>query len=164
MARVFAVPGPRIAHAETGYVVSREDRNGKNRLIANSKFKALAGYTQDLGNDWQVGAQYLYEQTLDYNAYRDALLPADTVFDEFRHLLTQRVSKLFRNQTVRVSVFNFYSPSDRDGYLRASVAYDVTDQWKVTVGANVPWGEDVSTEFGQMERNQNVFTRVRYSF
>ena len=126
--------------------------------------KTLAGYTRDLGNDLKVGFQYLYEQKLDYGHYRDSFLPQDYAWDEFRHLLTNRITKLYKNQTVMVSLFTFYSPSDHDGYVRPSISYDITDQWKITGGANLPWGEDEHTEFGQMKRNKNVFVRLRYSF
>ncbi len=153
-----------IGSVEVGYVNAREDEDGTDRLIENSFFKAMTGYSKDLGDDWRVSFQYLFEQRLDYGAYTDALLPTDFVFDEYRHLLTQRITKLFKNQTVTVSLFNFYSPSDKDGYVRPSVSYDITDQWKATFGANLPWGEDDITEFGQMKRNKNVYVRLKYNF
>ena len=153
-----------IGNIEFGYYTSRQDSDGDTRLVANSMIKFLSGYTKDLGNDWKVGFQHLYEQRLDYAHYLANRLPADLLFDESRHLLTQSVSKLFKNQTVRVSLFNFYSPTDNDGYVRPTVSYDVTDQWKVTLGGNFPWGEDDMTEFGQMKKNKNVYLRARYSF
>jgi len=149
---------------EFGYYNSRDDSNGSNRLIENSSVKFLTGYEKDLGNNLKMGFQYLYEHRLDYDSYSANLLPTDFVFDEFRHLLTQRITKQYKNQTVTVSLFNFYSPSDKDGYVRPSVSYDLTDQWKLTLGANIPWGEDDTTEFGQMKRNKNVYIRTRCSF
>lgn len=153
-----------IGNLEFGYYDSREDSSGSDRLIENSMIKFLSGYEKDLGNDLKVGFQYLYEQRLKYDNYSANLLPADFVFDESRHLLTQRITKLYKNQTVTVSLFNFYSPSDRDGYVRPSVSYDMTDQWKLTLGVNIPWGEDDITEFGQMKKNKNVYVRARYSY
>lgn len=153
-----------IGNVEFGYYNSREDSSGTNRLIENSMIKMLAGYEKDLGNDLKVGFQYQYDQRLNYGNYIANLLPTDFVFDEFRHLLTQRITKLFKNQTVTVSLFNFYSPSDKDGYVRPSVSYDITDHWKITMGANIPWGEDDITEFGQMKKNKNVYARARCSF
>ena len=91
-------------------------------------------------------------------------MAGDFVFDESRHLLTQRITKLYKNQTVAVSLFNFYSPSNKDGYVRPTVSYNISDQWKATLGANLPWGEDDLTEFGQMKRNKNIYVRFRYSF
>lgn len=153
-----------VANAEFAFYNSRDDSSGKNRLIENSAFKGLVGYEKDLGNDLKLGLQYLYEQRLDYDDYKAALLPGDLKFDQFRHLVTQRITKLFRNQTVQASVFNFYSPSDKDGYVRPSLSYDITDQWKAVMGANIPWGKKDFTEFGRMRKNANVFIRVRYSF
>jgi hypothetical protein len=153
-----------IANIEMGYFNSREDAEGTNRLIENSFYKAMTGYSRDMGNDFKIGFQYLYEQRLDYENYRNALLANDYFWDEHRHLLTTRLTKLYKNQTVTASLFVFWSPSDLDGYARPSISYDMTDRWKLTFGANMPWGEDDITEFGQMKRNKNVFVRLRYSF
>jgi len=153
-----------IGNLEMGYYRSRQDDDGNNRLIENSMLKWLAGYEKDLGNDLKIGVQYLFEQKLDYAQYQSALLPNDYYWDEYRHLLTQRITKLYKNQTVMLGLFNFWSPSDKDGYLRASCAYDISDQWKLTLGLNVPWGEDGITDFGMMQKNKNAFARVRYSF
>lgn len=153
-----------IGNAEFAYYNAREDSQGTNRLVENSSVKFLGGYEKDLGNDLKAGVQYLYDRKLDYDNYEANLLPADFVFDEFRHLLTQHMTKLYKNQTVIVSLFNYYSPSDDEGYARPSVSYAATDQWKITLGANIPWGEDDTTEFGQMKRNKNIYARARYSF
>ncbi len=153
-----------IGNVEFGYYNSREDSNGDNRLIENSSFKFLSGYSKDLGNDLRIGLQYAYEQKLDYDNYRNNLLAQDYFWDEARHVVTNRITKLYKNQTVMVSLFTFYSPSDKDGYFRPSVSYDLSDQWKITLGGNLPWGEDDKTEFGQMKRNKNIFARARYNF
>ncbi|MBU1043975.1 MAG: hypothetical protein KJ915_06210 [Candidatus Omnitrophica bacterium] len=153
-----------IVNAETGYYNSRQDEAGDNRLIENPMFKFLIGYSKDLGNDLSLGLQYLFEQTLEYDNYSKALLPADFVWDEYRHLNTLRLTKLYKSQTIRANLFVFFSPSDLDGYVRPSIDYDLSDVLKLTLGANLPWGEDVHTEFGQTEHNKNIYTRVRYSF
>ena len=153
-----------ITNFEFGYYNSRQDSDGANRLIENSKAKYLLGYSKDLGSDFSMGAQYLYEQTLDYGNYKKALLGADFRWDKHRHLLTLRLTQLFKSQTVRLNLFTFVSPSDRDIYIRPSIAYDVNDNCQLTLGANLIWGEDNHTEFGQMEKNNNIYLRVRYSF
>lgn len=153
-----------VGNIEFGYDNSREDSDGANRLIENSMAKFLTGYEKDFGSDFKIGLQYLYEQRLDYDNYRAGLLPADFVLNETRHLITQRITKLYKNQTLAVSLFSFYSPTDRDGYVRPGLSYAMTDRWKMTLGANLPWGEDDSTEFGQMKKNKNVYIRLRYNF
>ncbi len=153
-----------IGNIEFGYYRSRQDANGANRLIENSMFKWLIGYEKDFGHDFKIGGQYLYEQKLNYSQYQQALLVDDYSWDKQRHLLTQRLTKLYKNQTVMLGLFNFWSPSDKDGYVRLFCAYDLTDQWKLTLGFNLPWGEDDITDFGMMKKNKNVFLRLRYSF
>ena len=153
-----------IVNAEFGFYRSPQDNNGDNRLIENSSVKYMMGYDKDLGNDLRLGVQYLYEQTLDYDNYLDALLPQDYVWDECRHVTTLRITKLYKNQTVRAGLFVFYSPSDHDGYLRPTIDYDLSDAWKLSCGANLAWGKDTHTEFGQMEHNKNIYVRVRYSY
>lgn len=153
-----------IGNLEAGYYYSPQDNEGNNRLIENSFLKGLLGYEIDLGNDLKLGAQYYCERRLNYDAYEDALLPQDFRWDEYRHVLTNRITKLFKNQTVQASVFTFYSPSDRDGYNRVSIGYDITDAWKATCGLSLPFGEDEHTEFAQFKKNKSVFLRVRYTF
>jgi hypothetical protein len=153
-----------IASFEFGYYNSRQDRNGDNRLIDNSMLKYLMGYDKDLGNDLTIGIQYLYERILNYAAYRDALMDTDFRWDEHRHLTTLRLTKLFKSQTVKAGLFVFFSPSDQDIYLRPGIDYDVSDNLRFSLGANIIWGRDDHTEFGQMEKNKNIYLRLRYSF
>jgi len=153
-----------IGNIEIGYYDSRNDRKGNNRLIDNSSVKLLTGYEKDLGNDLRVGVQYLYEQNLNYGNYKRALLPQDFFWDEARHLLTLRITKLLWQQTLHLGFFAFYSPSDEDVYLRPTVSYDMNDHLTATLGSNLIWGRDDITEFGQMERDSNIYFRIRYSF
>ncbi|MBD3380048.1 MAG: hypothetical protein GF408_06275 [Candidatus Omnitrophica bacterium] len=153
-----------IGSAEVSYYYSPEDPDGDIRTIQNSMMKYLLGYEKDLGNDLRVGFQYYLEQTLDYGEYRKALLPMDYRWDEFRHVVTSRITKFFANQTVKATVFAFFSPSDMDAYIRPSLSWDATDSWNLTVGANLPFGRDSWTEFGSVRKNKNVYARLRYSF
>ena len=153
-----------IGNFEAGYYNSRNDPNGDNRLIENSSFKVMAGYEKDLGHDFRVGVQYFFEQILDYEDYKRALIPQDFYWDEYRHVVTLRLTKLLWNQTLHLSFFAFYSPSDEDGYIRPMVSYDVNDHLTATVGANLMWGKSDITEFGQFEQNSNIYFRIRYSF
>lgn len=153
-----------IGNAEVSYYYSPEDNSGDIRTIQNSMAKYLIGYDKDMGNDLSLGFQYYVEEIMDYDEYRRALLPADYRWDEFRHVITNRITKLLAGQTVRLSLFTFFSPSDLDVYIRPSIVWNVTDAWTLSVGANLPWGEDSWTEFGSMQKNKNVYVRLRYGF
>ncbi|MEE9613771.1 MAG: hypothetical protein V3W31_02315 [Thermodesulfobacteriota bacterium] len=153
-----------IGSVELGYYESRDDRGGGDGSVENSSVKYLFGYTRDMGGELKVGLQWLVEEMLDYGEYRRSLPPEARSRDEFRQLLTLRITKLLRSQTLTLSLFTFYSPTDDDVYLRPSVSYAVSDNLKVTAGANLFSGADDHTEFGQLEGNQNAYVRVRYGF
>lgn len=40
-------------------------------------------------------------------------------------------------QDLKLSLFNFYSPSDEDGYLRLNAAYKIRDNLRVEAGGNI---------------------------
>jgi hypothetical protein len=153
-----------IAILETGYYDSRDDGNGDNPLIKNSEFRFLAGYEQEIMPQLTLGVQYYLEWLQDYDNYR-ATLPAGFVArDEHRHVFTARLTKLAMNQNLMLSLFNYYSPSDKDGYLRANVNYKLTDQWQLEGGANLFYGDRRETFFGQFEDNNNLYVGVRFGF
>jgi hypothetical protein len=153
-----------IASGEIGYSDSLQDRSGKNRLIENSAMKYLLGYERDFPKDWRIGMQYFVEQMLNFDEFKANSQPGDIPRDEFRQLLTFRITKLLWLQTLEASLFTFYSPTDSDAYIRPRFAWQVNDRWKLTVGANIFFGKHDWTEFGQLEDNDNFYIRLRYSF
>ncbi|MFA6636554.1 MAG: hypothetical protein WCV56_05590 [Candidatus Omnitrophota bacterium] len=153
-----------IGNIEAAYYYSPDDSVGDIRTIQNSRMKYLAGYEKDLSNDFKMAFQYYLEQTLDYRQYERALLPMDYKWKEYRHTITNRMTKFFADQTVKISIFTFFSPSDLDVYTRPSISWSPQDGWTLTVGANLPWGKDSLTEFGSVQKNKNVYARLRYSF
>jgi len=156
--------GPGIGNVEVGYYDSREDRSGDDPEINNSQFRALAGYELEPLKNLTVGGQYYLEHTMDYEDYKNSLPPGSNKAEENRHVLTLRLTRLYWMQTLELSLFTFYSPSDEDAYLRPRAVYDVTDNWRVEVGGNLFYGEEDYTFFGQFKDNTNAYAGVRYSF
>jgi hypothetical protein len=68
------------------------------------------------------------------------------------------------NQTLTLSIFSYYSPSDKDAYLRPNIHYKATDQLALEAGANIFFGDYPHTFFAQFENNTNIYTAIRYSF
>jgi hypothetical protein len=162
-ASIRGAVGKGIGNLEFGYYESADDQNGQNPLVDNSQLRYLAGYTQEIGKDLTAGVQYYIEQMLDHSAYKDNL-SAGPANDEFRHLTTLRLTKLLMNQNLRLSLFTYSSPSDKDVYLRPNVNYKINDNLAVEVGANIFFGDYPNTFFGQFQNNTNVYSAVRYSF
>jgi len=151
--------GKGIGNVEFGYYESADDQSGRNVLVNNS----LIGYAQEIGKDLTMGVQYYVEQMLDYGRYKSSL-PAGPARDEYRHLTTLRLTKLLMNQNLRCSLFTYYSPTDKDVYMRPNVNYKVSDNLAVEAGANVFFGDYPHTFFGQFQNNTNIYTGLRYSF
>ncbi|HBA38859.1 MAG TPA: hypothetical protein DCZ05_03695, partial [Deltaproteobacteria bacterium] len=84
--------------------------------------------------------------------------------NELRQVLFLRLTQLLRYQTVELSLVSFYSPSDEDGYLNPQGSYKITDSLSIALGANFFLGRKDSTPFGQLDKNDNLYIRLRYSF
>jgi len=153
-----------IGNIEMGYYDSQDDRSGKDPFIPNSQIRYLAGYEQELAKDFTVGVQYYLEWMLDYGAYTRALPRGVQAADEYRHVITLRLTKLLLYQNLRLSLFTFYSPSDQDVYMRPNIHCKITDHWSAEVGANIFFGEEDHTFFGQFKDNSNVYLGLRWSF
>jgi len=155
--------GKGIGNLEFGYYDSRDDTSGNNPLINNSEMRYLVGYTQEIGRDFTAGLQYYVEQMLDFDDYKRNLM-FSAGRDEFRHVWTLRLTKLLMNQNLRCSLFTYYSPSDKDAYLRPNLHYKASDNLAVEVGANIFFGDYPHTFFAQFQNNTNMYVSLRYSF
>jgi hypothetical protein len=153
--------GKGIGNAEIGYYQSKDDENGDDPMTANSEMRYLLGYTQEIGPDFTAGMQYYVEQMLDYDAYKRT---SGMTRDEYRHVLTLRLTKLLMNQNLTLSFFGYYSPSDKDAYLRPNVHYKASDRWAMELGSNIFFGDYQNTFFGQFRDNTNLYAAIRYSF
>jgi len=152
-----------IGNLEFGYYESDDDQSGTNGNINNSELRYLAGYSQEIGKDLTLGLQYYIEQIMDYNKHKNSM-PSGLTRDEFRHLVTVRLTKLSMNQNLRCSLFTYFSPSDKDVYLRPNINYKVNDNLTIETGANIFFGDYPNTFFGQFQNNTNIYTALRYNF
>lgn len=153
-----------IANAELGYYDSRDDIEGDNPLIQNSEMRVLVGYEREVLPDLTIGVQYFLQRLSDYDALRRTWPDGQRVPERNHHTLTLRATKLAFNQNLILSLFNFWSPNEDDGYLRLRTSYKLTDDWLMEAGANFFYGPNEITFFGQLKTNDNVFAGIRRSF
>ena len=151
-----------IGNIEAGYYDSRQDQDGTDPLVRNSEWRFLAGLERELGSDFTGSAQYYLEWMKDHDAYKRSADPYAK--DACRHVVTLRLTRLLMNQNLRLGFFAYYSPSDQDGYLRPNIHYTISDQWAIEAGANIFFGADDHTFFGQFKENGNGYAGVRRSF
>ena len=153
-----------IAWLESGYYDSRDDTDGDNRLIPNSAVSSMVGFERQINSNLTANMQYQNEYMIDHDIYSANLPEGSTEADEMYHLVTTRLTQLLWMETVTVSAFGFYSPSEEDFYGRFSVSYKYTDALTLTAGANVFDGNDEWTDFGAFQKNDNAYVKMTYGF
>jgi hypothetical protein len=153
-----------VANAEAGYYDSRDDRDGTNPLVENGSVRGMIGFDRQLWTDFQAGVQGYFELMFDHDAYVESLASGAFERDELRQLYTLRLTRWLKYQTVTLSLFTFVSPTDEDLYVRAYAGYKLSDPVEIGAGTNVFGGAHRETLFGQLDDNDNVYIRARYSF
>jgi hypothetical protein len=153
-----------IVSFEIGYYHSREDEDGDDPMIPNSQIRFLVGYQRQIWEDFTLGVQYYGEIMEDYSAYRSSLPSGFPAQEEYRDIVTLRLEQFLKHQTLRLSIFTFYSPVDNDYLIRPLVSYKFTDRLSSTLGANIFGGEKDTTFLGQFGKNDNIYLSVRFDF
>jgi hypothetical protein len=153
-----------VLSLEAGYYDSRQDRNGADPMTPNSQTKFLVGYQRQIWEDFTVGLQYYGEYMHDYSEY-ERNLPAGFPKERKLHqLVTLRLTQFLIHQTLRLSFFSFWSPSDGDYMLNPEIKYNFSDQIWAAIGANIFGGGEDWSQFGQLDKNDNVYLQLRYEF
>ncbi len=160
-----------ILWIEGGYYDSRDDTDGDNPFVPNRSIVGLIGYERQVANNLTVNAQWQADYMIDHDKYEASQRGLEQQFgitqyirEEVRHLVTSRITKLLYNELVTVSAFGFYSPTDEDYYVRGSVAYKYTDEIELAGGGNLFGGDNIETEFGQFQFNDNLWLKLTYGF
>jgi hypothetical protein len=133
--------------------------------MPNSQLTGMIGYERQLAANLTAGIQWQAEYMLDYDIYKSQNESSGShIRDEIRHLTTLRLTKLMVEELLRLSGFLFYSPGDEDAYLRFSISYKYSDELELALGGNIFEGNHEATEFGQFQKNDNVYLKVTYGF
>lgn len=153
-----------IGHGEFGYYHSRDDRGGSDPLIRNGEWRGLVGFEREVLPEFTVGVQYYLTRMTDHRNYIAMLPMGMRAARRNRHTVTVRLTQLAMNQNLILSVFNFWSPSDHDGHLRARATYKLTDAWRAEIGTLLFYGRRRDSFLGQFKDNSNLFVALRRSF
>lgn len=156
--------GPGLLNAEVSFYSSRDDRDGTNPLIPNSQFRFLTGYEWEAVTNFTVGLQYYLEWTIDHDALIANSPTPEFEADEYRHMITNRLTYRAGRDKYTYSLFTFWSPSDRDVYLRPQFTYRHSDQWTLAAGGSIFSGDEPQTFFSQLEDASNLYVRLRYNY
>ena len=156
--------GPGLFNLEFAWYESRDDSNGDDPFVPNSQLRLLAGYEWEARTRLTVGLQYYLEATMDHDALLANSPAPQFEPDEFRHVLTSRLTLRSERERFTWSLFAFASPSDRDFYLRPVLSYRHSDEWTFSAGANLFGGDAPQTFFNQLSDASNVYARLRFSY
>lgn len=153
-----------LFNAEASWYASTDDRSGTNPLVPNDQARLLLGYDREAVANLTVGFQYYVEWTQDHDELIANSPAPQFEPDEFRHVITNRVTYRLDQDKLTMSLFTFWSPSDRDFYFRPGIAYRYSDQWSFAGGMNLFGGDRIHTFFNQFSDSNNVYVRVRYHY
>lgn len=156
--------GGGLLNAEFAYYDSRDDRGGDDPALPNSQLRLLLAYEFEAATRFNVGFQYYVEWMQDHGRLIASSPNPGFEPAERRQLLTNRLSYRLRRDRLRLSLFSFYSPTDKDYYLRPTVSYRHSDRWTISGGLNFFGGERIHTFFGQLEDNSNAYVWARRNF
>jgi hypothetical protein len=156
--------GRGLINAETAYFSSRDDRSGINPLVPNDQLRVLAGYEFEARARLNVAFQVYIERAMDYRALIENSPTPQFEAERTRHVITNRLTYRDERDKLTLSLFSYYSGSDRDYYLRPVISFRQGDNWTYTGGANLFGGERAYTFFGQLEDNSNIYFRVRFNY
>ncbi len=101
---------------------------------------------------------------LNHDEYVENLPEGAPKLDEYRDITTVRLTQLLMHQTLKLSFFAFYSPSDDDYMIIPELKYNFTDELSVALGANIFGGPEDTPHFGQFDKNDNIYTVIKYEF
>ncbi|MBI2498001.1 MAG: hypothetical protein HYV75_08875, partial [Opitutae bacterium] len=149
--------------AEIGYYDSRDDPRGDNPAIENSQFRFLIAHQRQLATDFTASIEYYGEWMQDHAAYRRAVPTGFPASRELRDLVGVRLTKLLRYQTLKFSLFTFYSPAAHDFFANPEVSYQFSDRFSATLGGNI-FGGPAQTFFGMLGHNDDAYLSARFSF
>lgn len=153
-----------IASTEFAYWDSTDDEEGSDPFIPNSQMQWLAGFEREAITNFTVGAQLLVRRNLHHEEERENSPAPQYLPQEQEELLTLRLTWQALQQKLTTSLFAFYSPDDDDYFIKPRVSYRMDDHWLYVVGANLFGGPDEFTQWGQFERNSNIYARVKYTY
>lgn len=149
-----------IMTGEVAYYNSPEDSDGSNPLVVNDSVRAYVGYEHELVKDLTMNVQFYTEAIKQFDNY----VASGGTDKETYNLWTLRLTQNLLKQTLVLSAFIYYSPTDEDHNTRLNVYYAPSDKWMLHAGVNDFSGSSNTTRLGQLEQNSNVYASVKRKF
>lgn len=127
----------------------------EDRTSLRDSFTSIAGVDYTFGENLYCNLQYMQEYIFDYPDY--------TIEQEYSDSYIWKVSKTFLRDKLKLETIGRSFLSRRDYFYKLSASYDINDNLRFTLGADVFDGDE-DTSFGQFDRNDQVFAHLKYFF
>ncbi|MDA3837654.1 MAG: hypothetical protein PF574_01575 [Candidatus Delongbacteria bacterium] len=151
------VVGPFVFKGEGAYYsgkyFSTTEMTDLDKVVEKDYINYLIGADYSLFGV-NLSTQFIQKYILDYD---DAL-----VNDKTENMVTFLASDDYRHETLNLQVFLYYDFVESDALIRPKITYDLNDGFEVSVGANIFTGTEGI--FGQYDKNDMLFAKLKYSF
>lgn len=153
--------GTSVFRGEGGYYPKRLfDTEGvkyinEGMLVEKGFIQGMLGIDYQLTGDIDIGVQTIHERILDYE---DGI-----VNNEANSIGTFLIRGRFFNETILPMILTLYNIDNKSSLSRIMVDWNYSDSFIITLGVDILEG-DSDTIFGQFDRNDNVYLKVKYSF
>lgn len=153
-----------LMKAEVAVYNSLDDTKGDEPFTPNDQSRFLLGYERELIANLTGSVQWYLEHNDDYGLLLSASPWPDYEPNQNRQVLTAQFNYRLMRDTLTLNWFIFHSPTEDDGYSRLRVTYSPVDDWSLSAGTNLFYGDAPYTFFGQFKDASNVFAAYRYYF
>jgi len=184
-----SVPVNNISKSTSGIVLQPEYH--RNKILGGSFSKALGGIilrgegavnldktlqTEDIIKGGTLDKNVLnYMFGVDYNIFGvnfsnqiiqnyilDYKDDEKIMQDELKTTLTLNINDKFLRDNLFCQMFAYYDVNNKGALIKLKADYSLFDGFNTTVGSNIFIRD--SGEFGQFDKNDMIFTKLRYSF
>jgi len=161
----LAVGGGSMSSTLAGFVLKGEgafyydkrfqsaDPAAEDGLVSGNYLHTMLGASYAIsGVDF--GFQFVQKYLMDYDSfYQDK---------EFQNMITAMIRKSLLRETLYLELFSYVGLDDQDALIRPSIGYDISDGLRMTLGANLFYGD--SGSFGQYDQNDMLYGKLAYYF
>jgi hypothetical protein len=118
--------------------------------------------------DYLLGADYTFFDRIDVNAQFSQRIVQDfqdtMVFEEkYANSFSLRLSRQFLNRRLLAEFLTVYGTRGPDFLYRPKLRYNLSDNWQVSLGADVFSGHRIGT-FGYFRNQSRIYSELSYKF
>ena len=136
-----------------GKYFQTEDPKIGDALIQKDYVNFVVGLDKTIG-DWKFSGQFIQKIILDHNDFIQE--------DKTDNLATLLVNRTLFREKVRLELFSYFGLNNGDTFTRIRGYFFPYDGVSIELGTNLFFGNEGI--FGEYDKNDMIYTRVKYNF